>query len=278
MDRLSESHRVDHQRSSQSHWKNLPGFNVKGDVRTYPIGKTILWEGFSSCTTKREVAVGFSKGGTVFEIESVSGRQIKQFSVYDTEDEVLLLPYTCFQVLEATPSANGNPAIVKLREIPVPRSFNVICWVDDIPSNNGKYILPCEKKGISVLPITSTKLALNFLRDYRWLFYLKNSQFKIVTDMVREEEELESTKVSKNYEAGILLIQKIQEEHKYGHKILVFCTDTKKKHSKIAKQKIWIWRRFKSVLTTLIFKTFWIPFDFLSNFLFKFRNRISSML
>jgi len=205
------------------------GFKNTCDLPQYPVGKTVSWEGFNSCSTNRVVAVGFSNAaGMLFEIESVSGRQIKQFSVYDTEDEVLLLPYTCFQVLEATPSANGNPAIVKLREIPVPRSFNVICWVDDIPSNNGKYILPCEKKGISVLPITSTKLALNFLRDYRWLFYLKNSQFKIVTDMVREEEELESTKVSKNYEAGILLIQKIQEEHKYGHKILVFCTDTKK--------------------------------------------------
>jgi hypothetical protein len=33
----------------------------------------------------------------------------------------------------------GKPLIIKLKEIPGPRTSRIILWVDDIPENNYRY-------------------------------------------------------------------------------------------------------------------------------------------
>jgi hypothetical protein len=77
---------------------------VKEDLRKqYPIGKSIIWWGFSSCTTSigvLESELFFGKSGTrtLFQIECHSGKDVKNHSSIQQEDEILLLPARQFTV------------------------------------------------------------------------------------------------------------------------------------------------------------------------------------
>lgn len=72
-----------------------------------------------------------------------------------------------------------------MREIPVPKLAKIVFWVDDQPENNYYHARKLELKNISVVFCTSTQMALSVIKSYRWMIYMENSCFKIVTDMVR---------------------------------------------------------------------------------------------
>jgi hypothetical protein len=82
---------------------------IKGDIRKdYQEGKTIYWWGFSSCTTKMSVLknedfLGSSGTRTMFTIECFSGKDIRQHSDFQSEDEILLLPGRQFKVISCLP-------------------------------------------------------------------------------------------------------------------------------------------------------------------------------
>jgi hypothetical protein len=94
---------------------------VKEDLRKqYPIGKSIIWWGFSSCTTSigvLECEHFFGKSGTrtLFQIECQSGKDVKNHSSIQQEDEILLLPARQFMVTSCL-----NPAkdlyMIQLKE------------------------------------------------------------------------------------------------------------------------------------------------------------------
>jgi hypothetical protein len=70
----------------------------------YIEGETIVWWGFSSCTTsigvlKSSIFLGKTGSRTMFTIQCESARNICKHSFYPTENEVLLLPATQFQVI-----------------------------------------------------------------------------------------------------------------------------------------------------------------------------------
>ncbi|CAF1090490.1 unnamed protein product [Adineta steineri] len=94
---------------------------VREDLRAqYPKGKTIIWWGFSSCTSSIEVLECenfFGKTGTrtLFQIECHTGKDIKNHSFIQNEDEILLLPARQFSVKGCLDSGNGLH-IIQLEE------------------------------------------------------------------------------------------------------------------------------------------------------------------
>ncbi|CAF4179652.1 unnamed protein product, partial [Adineta steineri] len=69
----------------------------------FPPGAQITWWSFSSCTTSLNVLesdlyLGNVGERTLFSIELINGRTIKDYSYFDTEDEILMLPGTYMEV------------------------------------------------------------------------------------------------------------------------------------------------------------------------------------
>lgn len=98
---------------------------IKLDLRNdYPINKTFVWWGFSSCTNKVEVLENeefFGKTGqrTLFTIECHSGKDIRNHSMFPTENEILLMAATQFQVISNFNPGNGL-YIIQIKEIQPP--------------------------------------------------------------------------------------------------------------------------------------------------------------
>ena len=110
---------------------------VKLDLHEdYSYGKTIIWWGFSSCTTsinvlQSESFLGKTGTRTMFNIDCVSGKDIQKHSFYPKEDEILLLAATQFKVMGCLQLANGlyniqlqetQPPVPLLQ--PISSSFN----------------------------------------------------------------------------------------------------------------------------------------------------------
>ncbi|CAF2972408.1 unnamed protein product [Rotaria sp. Silwood2] len=75
-------------------------------------GETIVWWGFSSCTTSIEVLqseefLGKTDARTMFTIHCHSARDIRKHSFYPSEDEVLLLAATEFKVKDVLDQGHG---------------------------------------------------------------------------------------------------------------------------------------------------------------------------
>lgn len=192
------------------------------DTDLYKKGEYINWKNISALSKSPDIAKKFSNSkGTIFEVEIMSSRDISKVSQYTSEEEIVLLPFACFEVIDVKVEAD-KPLYVILKEICVPRSFNVVFWVDDNPENNYKYATELEMKGVSVVFSTTTKQAVAIIKIFRWLIYFPDSQLKIVTDMVR----LEDGKM--NYTAGLDLIEELCMHFKYSFPILCFCSDTVK--------------------------------------------------
>ncbi|CAF1090304.1 unnamed protein product [Adineta steineri] len=94
---------------------------IREDLREqYPKGKSFIWWGFSSCTSSIEVLECenfFGKTGTrtLFQIECHTGKDIKNHSFIQHEDEILLLPARQFSVKGCLDSGNGLH-IIQLEE------------------------------------------------------------------------------------------------------------------------------------------------------------------
>lgn len=94
---------------------------VREDLRErYPIGKSFVWWGFSSCTSSVGVLEGesfFGKTGTrtLFQIECYSGKNIREHSFIQHEDEILLPPARQFIVTSCLTAGNGLQ-IIQIKE------------------------------------------------------------------------------------------------------------------------------------------------------------------
>ena len=95
---------------------------VKQDLsQDYPKGQTTVWWAFSSCADSLEVLqkptfLGKTGTRTLFEIDCHSGRDIRRYSRYQIENEVLLLPARQFQIV-ANFDAGHDLHIIQLKEI-----------------------------------------------------------------------------------------------------------------------------------------------------------------
>ncbi|CAF1582079.1 unnamed protein product [Rotaria magnacalcarata] len=75
----------------------------KNLVKDYPTGDHVTWWAFSSCTLSMPVLesdlyLGKEGTRTLFSIDAINGRTIRAHSQFTTEDEILLLPGTYFEV------------------------------------------------------------------------------------------------------------------------------------------------------------------------------------
>jgi hypothetical protein len=70
----------------------------------YEVGKTIVWWGCSSCTVSEHVLesgfLGKTGKRTKFIIDCNSGKDIRDYSYFRYEDEILILPATEFKVIK----------------------------------------------------------------------------------------------------------------------------------------------------------------------------------
>ena len=86
---------------------------VKMDLsKHYPVGKTVVWWGFSSCTLKmgvleNEQFLGKTGERTLFTIDCESGKDIGRHSYYESEGEILLLAARQFVVKDCLEPGNG---------------------------------------------------------------------------------------------------------------------------------------------------------------------------
>jgi hypothetical protein len=93
---------------------------VKLDMsKRYIQGETVVWWGFSSCTTvvgvlQSKLFLGNTGVRTIFNIQCESARDIRQHSYYSSENEVLLLAATQFKVISSLDQ--GDLHIVQLKE------------------------------------------------------------------------------------------------------------------------------------------------------------------
>ncbi|CAF4926723.1 unnamed protein product [Rotaria socialis] len=98
---------------------------VRKDMRDeYPEGRTLVWWGFSSCTSKINVVqnkqfLGNTGPRTFFTIECDSGKDIRKYSCYQAEDEILLPAARQFKVV-ACLSQGKDFYVIQLKEIQPP--------------------------------------------------------------------------------------------------------------------------------------------------------------
>lgn len=94
---------------------------IKSDLTfDYRRGTEVIWWGFSSCTTaidvlKSEQFLGAAGHRTIFMIECLSGKDIRKYSYYSSEDEILLPFATQFVVTGVLDQGNGL-FLVQMRE------------------------------------------------------------------------------------------------------------------------------------------------------------------
>jgi hypothetical protein len=83
----------------------------------YQIGETIIWSGFSSCTTSINdlQSEQVLNTRTLFTIECISGKNIRPHSYFQLEDEILLFPLTQFKV-ETYSNKNNDIHSIQLSE------------------------------------------------------------------------------------------------------------------------------------------------------------------
>ncbi|CAF1295874.1 unnamed protein product [Didymodactylos carnosus] len=85
---------------------------------------TFVWWGLSSCTESLDILESEQYSGktgtrTLFSIECMNGKMIKEHSLYETENEILLMPATCFEVLSKVNSGH-RLHIMHVREVNPP--------------------------------------------------------------------------------------------------------------------------------------------------------------
>jgi hypothetical protein len=103
-------------------WRGVKGLNLTPE---YPKNQDIVWWRFSSSTTTVEVLesgkfLGQHGLRTLFNIECLNGKVIKDHSNYQQENEVLLLPGTQFTVTSHLDAGNGLH-IIHLKEMENPQ-------------------------------------------------------------------------------------------------------------------------------------------------------------
>ncbi|CAF3847284.1 unnamed protein product [Rotaria magnacalcarata] len=199
------------------------------ELELYMPGNLITWIQFSSSKKGKEVAEGtFQTRNTFFKIYSITGRPIKDFSNFPTEDEVLFLPHSTFLVFKHVTSFHGKQHTIYMRQIELGLSKWSILWVDDRIYNekweNKEHMEHASAKALNMnvhfIPKSTTENALSFLRSPFGQRLKNKDTFRIVTDMNRENEY-------PVYNAGARLIKAVRKMG-FNNECMVFTSGEKK--------------------------------------------------
>jgi len=195
------------------------GFKNYKDLNMYQKGKLVTWKTVSALSKDKKTAEEFSnEQGTVFEVEVFSARDISSISVFPKEDEVIMPPHSCFEVIDVI-ETSGKSVYIKLREVPTSRARKQIFCTDANPENNYSIAKKVGQKSISCVFCVSTKDALDVFEKYRWLLYFENKNCKIITDMIRDQDGVV------NYSAGLALVEKLVRDHQEDFEVFICCGD-----------------------------------------------------
>lgn len=127
---------------------------VKRDLHlSYPVGKTIIWWAFSSCTTDLNILdseqfLGKKGSRTIFIIKCFTGKNISKHSRFSHEGEILLLPATKL-IVTASLNQSAGLYIIELTEVP---SSNILL---EPPYENATYSTDPQLASILSAPIQS---------------------------------------------------------------------------------------------------------------------------
>jgi hypothetical protein len=147
---------------------------VKLDLlKDYPKDKKFVWWGFSSCTRSVEVLeaeqfLGKTGYRTLFNISCYSGKNIRNHSYFEREDEILLLPARQFKVASLLNPGNGLH-IIQIDEIepeypllePIPSITFYVAPSSEAPSTN-KHISTAKKNTLSEASYSDLDFATSY--------------------------------------------------------------------------------------------------------------------
>ncbi|CAF1311067.1 unnamed protein product [Adineta steineri] len=92
----------------------------KDVTKSFKKGQKITWWSISSCSTSVDVIssfIGKSSSGTLFHIECLNGKLISSYACYPSENEVILMPGTIFEVVSDPLNHHDGLNIIHLKEI-----------------------------------------------------------------------------------------------------------------------------------------------------------------
>ena len=165
-------------------------------AKAYTPGNIVTWMQYSSSRRGTTAAAAFKGRNCRFEIWSIKGRHIAQFSNYGkSEDEVLFTPFTRLLVLNTTKDSDGN-WVIRLREVELGLTKGLpLLWVDDRVLEEDFELKPMMEEAmqltcrdIKYILKTSTDSAMAYLKSWYGQQVVLNPNFRIISDMSRPDE------------------------------------------------------------------------------------------
>eukprot|EP00727_Mastigamoeba_balamuthi_P006892 m51a1_g2823 putative ubiquitin family protein (979) ;mRNA; f:185826-189288 len=220
------------------YWKGTAYRGIRDFELTaeYAPGSLVMWPMVSGLSQDPQQARSFSnERGVLFEVDALTARDVSPLSFYPDEREVLLLPYSHMRVVSVDRAQ--SPVVVRLREVPVPRTTRVVFWVDDHPENNLELFRTIETasesdddggdcRPVSIVCCATTAEALAMLNTFHWLSCLGQSagtSIRVVSDMERVEEGgvVRPT-------AGVELVAAMRRDRRFPDPVLFYVSDARK--------------------------------------------------
>lgn len=212
--------------------KIYKGLKDTQKLENYEKGSKISWKTITGLTRSKDKAKNAAgEQGMIFEVDAVSARDISKVTLC-SQEEFVLLPYSSFEVVDVVAATSGQPLTIKLRELAMLKSSKQLLWVDDNPEYNYYHAQPLEEKDTTVVFCTSTKDAKDLFQSHGWLLSLDDSKFRVVSDMVRDENG------KPNYIAGIELLKSIFEDYNPNARSMIFCNNLQKANESAENAKL----------------------------------------
>jgi hypothetical protein len=192
------------------------------ELQCYKPGYLVTWLQFSSSKKGNTPPKHFRNRNTFFIIYSLTGRSIRDFSNFKGEDEVLFLPHSTFIVVDHQITFQGEQHSIHMRQVELDLSQWSVLWVDDhIFDEKWENKEHMEKaaardlnRNIHFIPKSNTSNAVSFLKSPFGQRLKNRDNFRIVSDMNRDNEHPPNT-------AGAQLIKRVRELG-FNNKCLIF--------------------------------------------------------
>jgi len=182
--------------------------NNKNLLDIYQIGNVIRWKNFSSSTRGTEPAPRFEGRNAYFIIESITGRYIADFSCFPAEKEVLFPPGCFFRVTDR--KEEDEETLIYLRQTEVIFTENVVVWIDDQISDEGRRLRArlrdqIFKKNLWITQVSDQNKAIEFMKTelVDCMENVHTLQIIINVDKIQGNCDDIHTYVSKNFKGKI---------------------------------------------------------------------------
>jgi hypothetical protein len=99
-------------------YRGIPGSQLELVRSGYKSGVDVHWSAFTSTTSNLQAAKQFAQGpgGVIFRIRTHSGRRIRNYSQFQSEEEIMISPNARFMVTSESPTDEDGYYVVDLME------------------------------------------------------------------------------------------------------------------------------------------------------------------